>query len=80
MFSLKGDFTYKIEPVPEPKDTSMDGPNGHMLAMLQEMNQNRKVWTIQDFVDHDNLGGGKHRSGRSVQPRQAGGAEADPAL
>ncbi len=35
----------------------MDGPTGHMLAMLQEMNRNRRPWTIQDFVDHDNLGG-----------------------
>ena len=57
VFSLLQDYTYKIEPVPEPKDTSMDGPNGHMLAMLQEMNRNRRPWTIQDFVDHDDLGG-----------------------
>ena len=57
VFSLLQDYTYKIEPVPEQKDTLMDGPTGHMLAMLKEMNRNRKPWTIQDFVDHDNLGG-----------------------
>ncbi len=55
-FALLPDYTYQIEPVPE-KDSKVSGPTRHMLDMLKEMRRTRTPWTVQDFVDHDLLGG-----------------------
>ena len=55
-FSLLPDYTYQIGPVPE-KENKVNGPTRQMLDMLKEMRRTRAPWTVQDFVDHDLLGG-----------------------
>ena len=60
VFTLKGDFTYSIGPVPEPKEGAASGAEGYKLDILREMRANRKVWTAKDFEEHETLGG-KHR-------------------
>ncbi len=55
-FALLSDYTYQIEPVPE-KNSKVNGPTRQMLDMLKEMRHTRTPWTVQDFVDHDLLGG-----------------------
>ncbi len=57
VFTLKGDFTYSIGPVPEPKENTASGPEGYKLQLLSEMRANRKAWTAKDFEDHETLGG-----------------------
>lgn len=53
-FALLPDYTYQIEPVPE---AGVNGPTRQMLDMLKEMRRTRAPWSVQDFVDHDLLGG-----------------------
>lgn len=55
-FALLPDYTYQIEPVPE-KEAKVNGPTRQMLDMLKEMRRTRAPWSVQDFVDHDLLGG-----------------------
>jgi len=55
-FALLSDYTYQIEPVPD-KNSKVNGPTRQMLDMLKEMRRTRTPWTVQDFVDHDLLGG-----------------------
>jgi hypothetical protein len=55
-FALLSDYTYQIEPVPE-KNSKVNGPTRQMLDMLKEMRRTRTPWTVQDFVDHELLGG-----------------------
>ena len=60
VFSLLPDYTYKIEPVPEPKENHLNGPTEYMLSLLREMRLDGKPWSIQGFVDHAGVGG-EHR-------------------
>jgi len=57
VFTLKGDFTYAIGPVPEPKEHTATSPEGYKLQLLSEMRANRKAWTAKDFEEHETLGG-----------------------
>jgi len=56
VFALLEDYTYQIEPMPQ-KKKKVNGPTRQMLDMLEEMRRTRAPWTVQDFVDHDLLGG-----------------------
>ena len=55
-FALLSDCTYRVEAVPE-KEEKINGPTKQMLGMLKEMRRTRTAWSVQDFVDHDLLGG-----------------------
>ena len=55
-FALLSDCTYRVEAVPE-KEDKINGPTKQMLGMLKEMRRTRTAWSVQDFVDHDLLGG-----------------------
>lgn len=55
-FALLDDYTYQIEPMPQ-KKKKVNGPTRQMLDMLEEMRRTRAPWTVQDFVEHDLLGG-----------------------
>ena len=60
-FSLLPDYTYAIGPVPVTEKTvKSNTPNQHMLDMLEVMRQTKKPWSINMFVEHEQLGG-EHR-------------------
>ena len=57
-FSLLPDYTYAIGPVPDTEKTvKSNTPNQHMLDMLEVMRKTKKPWSINMFVEHEQLGG-----------------------
>ena len=57
-FSLLPDYTYAIGPVPDTEKTvKSNTPNQHMLDMLEVLRKTKKPWSINMFVEHEQLGG-----------------------
>ena len=79
-FSLLPDYTYTIGPVPDTEKTVKSNTlNQHMLDMLED-EETKKPWSINMFVEHEQLGGEHKRRAieynlKSLKAMLAGGAQ-----
>ena len=64
VFSLMGDFTYKISEVPETENTvKLPTPNQLMHDVLQMMRKTKRAVCLRDLVEDEVLGGVHRRNG-----------------